>query len=304
VVVLSLGILITLPYIYLIVTHFPNAVTLVKGANPDYPTRSKWGDMLPTGSSLLFRVTFDQGLVFYLGMLGVVDWLRRRGRCEILWASMVASAYMLWGVNVLLYYTARAREADEFYFFLLFVLSIAAGNGAYRLASFVSVFLRQSRISATAFSFTLPVLIAIATTTLAFPYWWHPLKMDAHFRASLSPLPQILTSTRRWILEETESDALFISSSELGQWIPALTGRRLVYPYPRYRQDIQSLMTRTDYRPEWLEGAQRAYVVFDSALSETLEIERDVLDGNPSLRHVHQVGDVAFYELGTALRME
>jgi hypothetical protein len=252
--------------------------------------------MLPTGDSLLLRVTFDQGFVFYLGILGVVDWVRRRGRGEILWASMVASAYLLWGVNVLLYYSARAREGDEFYFFLVFVLSIAAGNGAYRLASLVSVFFKRMRSLRPSKSNVIPIVVVVALTVLAFPYWWHPLKMDAHYRTSLLPLPQILTNSRGWILQETNAADLFISSSELGLWIPALTGRRLLYPYREWRERAYLLITKVDYEPEWLDKAQTAYVVFDHSLSETLKIEREVLEDNPRFAPAYQVGGATFFK--------
>jgi hypothetical protein len=302
-VVIMVGLLVALPYIYLLATYFPHAVTLARGANPDFPTRSTWGDMLATGSSLFFRVTFDLGPVFYLGLFGVADWVRRRGRAEILWASMVVSAYLLWCLNVLLYYTARAREADEFYYFLVFVLSIAAGNGAYRLASLVSILVKGVRLPHSTASAAVPVLVVVATTTLVSPYWWHPLKMDAHYRASLRRLPHVLTDTRDWILEETNADDIFISSSELGQWIPALTGRRLLYPYRQWREDVRLLMTELDYEPEWAE-TQTVYVVFDDSLSEMLKVEKDVLEKNPRIKRVRGEVGVVVYRILRASQVE
>ena len=49
------------------------------------PTRSDWGEVMPATSSLLFAVTLDQGLLFYLGVIGLASWLSRHGRRELLW---------------------------------------------------------------------------------------------------------------------------------------------------------------------------------------------------------------------------
>jgi hypothetical protein len=294
---LSLGLVTALPYIYLIATHFPHAVTLAKGTHPDFPTRSTWGDMLTGGHSLLFRVTFDLGLVFYLGVIGVVDWVRRKGRGEILWASMVAGAYVLWILNAVLYYTARAREADEFYFFLLFVLSIAAGNGAYRVATVASASVKELRLQSSPASVAVYLVVVFVMATLVFPYWWYPLKMDAHYRASLEPLPRVLTETRDWILAETNPDDVFISGSELGQWIPALTGRRLLYPQREWMEEVHSLVTDTDYEPEWVKDLRNIYVVYDDSHLEKLQIGKDVVEKNPRLVRIHKGGGATFYRL-------
>ena len=51
----------------------------------------------------------------------------------------------------------------------------------------------------------------------------HPL-----FRESLSPISPRLLSLSEWVRENTSRDSVFLVSKNLGPWLPAFTGRRVV----------------------------------------------------------------------------
>jgi hypothetical protein len=256
------------PAIYVLLVYYPSALTLARGTYPEAPMRSDWGDIMPVGVSLFFQVTLEQGLVFYLGCAGAFFWLRERTRAALLWASLFLGAYVLWAVNYVLYRTARAREADEFYNFLLFILSVAAGYGAFRA---LQVLHRAVLSLGRKIEFrSLVAASLLLLIPVGFPYWWEPPRMDGHFRQALEPLPPTVRELTDWIRVETGGRDVFVVSGEIFGWIPALTGRQVKVATGDVGREVLRVAEADVARPEEALGA--SYVVRDGALSEELAL--------------------------------
>jgi hypothetical protein len=266
------------PGIYVIAKYFPHALTLAAGTYPEAPMRSDWGDTMPIGVSFLFLVTLEQGAVFYLSLAGVFAWLRERTRATLIWASLWIGAYLLWGLNYLLYLTARAREADEFYFFLIFVQAIAAGYGAYRLATRLG----QRLFDTVAERERAGALALVLAAPLGFPFWWNPAVMDNHYRAALEPVWQPVIETTDWIRQETNGKDVFLAAGDLWQWIPALSGRRtLPYSEP-LREPLLRLLNQSDRT-----AVPADYIVWSSELDAALGEDETAIARSPCCRVVH-----------------
>ena len=282
--VVAVSAVVVAPYFNLIATRFPQAVTVERGSSKEEPTQSGWGDAMPTTSSLLFAVTLDQGLMFYLGAIGLASWLRRRGTRELLWAAQLIGAYALWIMNYFLYVSARAREPDEFYYYLLFVLSVAAGHGAYQVFLWVremtrSTAARQLRLAAVV------AIVAMGFVPMTSAYWWNPATMDAHFRNSLEPLPPLATELRDWVLRETNPDDVLIAAGGEMQWIPALTGRQIMTLHSEWRDVVRDVLIEGS-SSDVPSGSEPSYVVFEPSLAAALDLDRNFPNEQPHLQQV------------------
>ena len=280
--------LFVLPGIYFIAKYFPHALTLAAGSYPESPMRSDWGDTIPVGASLFFLVTLDLGFVFYLSVVGFVCWLRERTRATLMWASLWLGAYALWGVNYLLYVSSRAREADEFYFFLIFVQAIAAGYGAYRMGSAVGSRLFGSEATRRT---ALAACILLAAP-LGFPFWWHPMAMDSHYRAALEPVWPPVVETTEWIRRETGGQDVFLAASDMMQWIPTLSGRRALPYSESLREPVLQL----------LRGTNRAaipadYIVWSEELESRLGETQSIIAGASAIQLVHDAHAIRVYRI-------
>jgi hypothetical protein len=286
--VVAMSAVIVAPYYKSIATHFPHAVTVERGTSKEEPTRSQWGDVMPTSESLLLLVTLDQGLIFYLGLVGIGDWLRRRGRKEMFWAGLVLGAYLLWLSNILMYYTARAREADEFYCFLIFALSIAAANGAYQLCAisrrWIGSFERAWRCPV----YYPAAVMFLALIPLTSSYWWNPSKMDGHFRNAMEPLPLVARQLTDWVLRETSTNDVLIGVGEYVELIPACTGRQILVPRREWEEVARRIILGGDDSAREIDGKTINYLVVEPRLVELLGIERDFFDRNPRFQKVFQ----------------
>jgi hypothetical protein len=61
-----------------------------------------------------------------------------------------------------------------------------------------------------------------------FFYWWQPRTMDPWFGASLAPVSPRLENLAGWIRESTPEETVVLVFRNLGPWLPAFTGRRVV----------------------------------------------------------------------------
>jgi hypothetical protein len=296
------------PWFYRIAVTHPHAVTLSSGSpvevpersgfsgDPiEVPKRSDWGDFTPTGASLFFLVTLDQGLLFYLGALGFSAWLRQRQKLSLLWAAMVLGAYLLWFINYLLYQTARAREADEFYYFLIFALSVAAGYGAYTALLAIGKMLRSAGPVATRWADHHVALFFLVLMPLAFPYWWIPPVMDAHFRVAMEPLPRDLEELGEWFRDETDGRDIAVADGELAHWIPAISGRQVLVPHGPTQEAVRAILIDGVELEEPLSKVR--YVVSTPDLAATLKLPRRFLEGDPRFQKVFEKGHVRIYRL-------
>jgi hypothetical protein len=275
------------PGVYLLLKHFPAALTLARGTHPEFPMMSQWGEIMPAFTSLLFQVTFDQGVVFYLAVVGGVAWLRQRSRPALLWASVLIGAYVLWLMNYVLYVTARARQADEFYYFVIFAMIVAAGNGVFEIMAFLARWTRRSQQSATALAIALCL-------PLAQPYWWQPMRMDAYFRLATKPVPEPILNLTKWIREQSDGKAVFLVAGELFQWIPALSGRRTLGAPADVLAALHGLAVSdapaTNVVPDMVD-----YIVWDLDMMAASETNRFVLEDLPDWKLEYRQGHLGVY---------
>ena len=292
------GLMVVLPYIYYLVRQFPQTLSLEVGAFPDEPLMSIWGDAPPRAQSLFFLATFDLGASFYLALYGLWEAIRRRTRFDRLWTSLVAGAYLAWLVNAFLLFTGRARQSDEIYYFLVFVVSVQAGLGAYRLTGRLGRlalsrelpswkrFAQPGRLSAAAFLVALPITVG---------WWWNPMLMDAHFRMALEPLPRAAVQVGDWIRESSRPDAVFLAAGETGLWIPALTGRRIAYEDDL--DEVRALMDRRLLTYLVLEPIAPSGDDVQSGLAARRRALLTLLARRASLTPVFRAGPVEIYSI-------
>ena len=280
------------PYISIIYQQHPNAIlidtTLV---DPAVPSRSAWGDMRPVGSSLLLLATFDRGILFFLAIVGTFYWWRDGLKRDLLWLALLLSAYLLWSINYIGYLTAQAREADEFYHFLNFVLSVAAGTGAWRLLELLIARIPQLNLSVVKWMF---VAVLIVIPLLA-PYWRNPEIMDGHFRLAREPLPVPVKEIQDWVLEMTEGTDVLVADGSTALWIPALTGRQVLVPYRKGREYLDILLSSSSAQAEL--PFRVTHVLYSKELEATVGLTRQMLESEERYERVFENGLVAVFQV-------
>ena len=278
------------PYISIIYRQHPHAIRIDSTVvDPEVPSRSAWGDMRPVGSSLLLLVTFDRALLFFLAIVGASVWWRGGLKRDLLWLALLLSVYLLWGVNYVGYLTAQAREADEFYYFLDFVLSVAAGVGAWRLLELIAS--RMPRPSVSVAASTLVVILVV--TPLVAPYWRNPEIMDGHFRVAREPLPGPVVELRDWVLEATKGTDVLVADGIAAFWVPALTGRQVLVPYRKDREYLDALLSS----PDGQDGLpfRVTHVVYSHELEAAIGLTRQTLELEQRYKRVFENRLVTIY---------
>jgi hypothetical protein len=106
-----------------------------------------------------------------------------------------------------------------------------------------------------------------------------------------------------WIAAETPEDALVLSSPEMGQFIPAWTGRRVIYGHPfetvdavRREEEVFAIFQDADPQTfaDYLFLNEVDYVYFGP---REASLRPDGLDEIPGLRRVMAIGGVSLYEV-------
>jgi hypothetical protein len=298
--------LLVAPNVVYLRSNFPHAVGLSAGKQlPSDPNRSPWLEAPPIDESLLFVATTRLGVVFYLGLYGM--WIAWRSHDELrrLWLAVGVGAYLAWVGNIILYLTARARGATHLYMFLVLVMAVFAGLGAYDLVErgvrlfgstvrpSLDKLASASRLGAASLLFLFP---------LTLPWWWQPDRMDGHFRVALDPVEPRLERLSDWILANTDGRDVFCAGREVLAWIPALTGRRALPPrrpassttvYP----DECAAMVYSD-RNEAVKVATRvgvSFLVSDPGLEA--DVPKAHFEDLPGLRKVFETGNLTVYRV-------
>jgi hypothetical protein len=290
----AVSVLLVAPYIWLMNQQYPYALSLAAVEYPDAPTRSIWGDMMPTGSSMFFLASIDRGLLFLFGIVGLVGWLKRKEPKDLFWSAMLVSSYVLWVVNYIGYLTARAREADEFYYFLVFNLAVAGAHGAWWTFEWLR---RQSQTSLGLDPSTRGWLsLALVATVLVFvqPYWWHPERMDGHFRLGLPPIDSDVLEVRDWVLRETSGRDVFLGEGDLAFWVSGLTGRQILPPRGEPSEVLTSVLDESEH-----DGIRYGdvYVLFTSSMTEVLEMRPEQMGRRGEFERVFQNPLVSIFRI-------
>jgi hypothetical protein len=221
--------LVVAPFVLYLARHFPNAVSLGAGDASGATLRSPWGDERPAAHSLLLLGTFDLGPHFPLALYGAFVAWRRGRRADLVWLGVLAAAYLAWALTAVLYSMARARAADEVYWYLAFAVAVHAGLGAHALvvraawalrgAGRVGLLRQPRRLAALGLAAWLPFTIG---------WWWDPPRMDGHFTAALQPVPDDMKTLAAWLRSVTRGTDVVMATGDVLAWVPALTGRRVV----------------------------------------------------------------------------
>jgi hypothetical protein len=231
--VLVASALVVAPFVFYLARHFPNAVSLSAGDATAGTRASPWGDERPAAHSLLFLATFDLGPHFPLALYGAFRAWRRGRRGDLVWLGVLAAAYLAWTATAVLYTMARARAADEVYWFLAFAVAVHAGLGAYALVrSAVAAWRRARGAALFATPRRLAAALLLAWLPLTLGWWWDPPRMDGHFTAALQPVPDDMRVLAAWLRERTRGTDVVLASDDAMPWVPALSGRRVVRAAP------------------------------------------------------------------------
>jgi hypothetical protein len=208
-VVVGVNLLVVSPYLVMLVMGYPfmdpSPVMTIEAA-----------------SAHLMEVTFRHGLVFWLGLWGLVVLLRRGDRLSRLWAGQMIGGFGLWVGYYVLSALQQARERDEVYYWNAFLLSVAAGIGGWDLGRRAAARLGPGPVSPAIRAAAMAALLV----PLSLPYWWNPAVMDAYFTLSLPPLPAYLREAADFLRRETDPHDVIAGDPDFARYGAALGGRR------------------------------------------------------------------------------
>jgi hypothetical protein len=300
--ILLISLVVVAPYLWYLVQGFP-VVSFPTGSFPDNPQMSVWGDSPARTHSLFFLATLDLGPTFFLACFGFWTCWTIGNRFGLLWGGLLIGAYAAWAANSVLLSAGQARQTDEIYFFLTVMAAVLAAFGLVELMRrLLSV---TTEITVPGFGWNWPratSLVLLLWFPLTLPWWWRSEEMDPHFRLSLEPVPERLTTLGEWIREHSDGKDTFFAGADVAVWIPALTGRRVLRTGMPWSGSEAHSSERALLFPE-SEGEGRAalgqlqvdYVILDRSLRSEHGLEPDHFDRLPWLEQVFQVADINVY---------
>ncbi|PYQ04820.1 MAG: hypothetical protein DMF83_17220 [Acidobacteria bacterium] len=209
--VLAINLLVVSPYLVMLLVGYPFLVR-----HPNYA--------LPAGSPHLLEGTLAAGGLFWLGGWGAVVAYRRGDRLGRLWTAQVLGGFAVWLAYLGLGAIHLARERDEIFYWLRFLIAASAGIGAWDLVKRVTP-LTTPRLVAPA---QRAAAVALVAVPFSLPYWWDPARMDPNFAGSLTPLPETLRASMEFLRRETDPQAVLAGDPILTRWAAALGARRAV----------------------------------------------------------------------------
>ena len=294
--VLGINLLVVSPYLVMLLVGYPFLVR-----HPNYA--------LPAGSPHLLEGTLAAGALFWLGGWGAVVAYRRGDRLGRLWTAQVLGGFAVWVAYLGLGAIHLARERDEIFYWLRFLLAASAGIGAWdlgqRLAPRVTPWLVAPAQRAAA--------VALVAVPFSLPYWWDPARMDPNFAGSLTPLPESLRASMEFLRRETDPRAVLAGDPVLTRWAAALGARRAVIvggmnatnDWEQRRRLVDLLVTSEDgaaVREAAAPYGVRYLLVDPPLLARHFPVTLADLERRPHLRRVHFSGDpegdfVAIYRL-------
>lgn len=248
----------------------------------------------------VFAVTADMGWIFVLAAIAVPTLWRRAERTDLGILSMMTSAYLVWIVLALAFQWRPFSEPDVALHLLRFSVAIAAGVGGFQCARWLVERQRFVELRASPAAFLLVVLFLLPATAL---FWWRPFQTDAAYYPSLRRFDPSVERLERWVLDNTDVDEIVVTGDETGEWIAALTGRRVLsapntLPRDRARElrvQVRRLMTSNDadVMRDASDALGGSVLVWDKSLEETYwEFDKTLLESTGLYRKVHQIGDV------------
>jgi hypothetical protein len=283
------------PLLFYLIQHFP---VLDFGPRPvENPQVSVWGDRPSPTHSLFLLITLDLGLNFFLAVYGMAAAWRSRDRLQHFWLGMAVSGYCAWALNAVLLHQGQARTSDELYYFVVLTTAVFAGLGLeslIRTVARLSAFpLNYARWTAAFLLFWFPLTVG---------WWWNPPNTSPHFRLGLEPIPGRLVSLGQWLQEHTRGSDIVFSGSETAEWIPAVSGRRVLRTGMPRPSSTAHEVERAFLFPENLEKGRQAleradidFVVVDPSLLSEHVMQNDHLDRHPLFELVQDIGSFRIY---------
>jgi len=295
-VVLGINLLVVSPYLVMLLVGYP-----FLARHPAYA--------LPPGSPHLLEPTLAAGALFWLSVWGAVVAYRRGDRLGRLWTAQLLGGFAVWVAYLGLGAMQLARERDEIFYWLRFLMAASAGIAAWDLAKRAAA-RWDSWLVAPAHRAAAVALIALP---FSLPYWWDPVRMDTNFSGSLTPLPEYLRASMEFLRRETDPRAVVAGDPGLTRWAAALGARRAVIAGGmNATKDREQRLRLMDLLVGSEDGAAvRAaaapyrvqYLLVDPALlAGHSPVTLADLERRPHLRRVHFAGDpegefVAIYRL-------
>lgn len=242
----------------------------------------------------VFAVGYEHGAVFLFSLIGIAGMVKRRLGSDLVWLALLAGCVLGWAGYLVLFAVDKIIEPDEFYFYTRFLLTLAAGSGAFFLWRKAREWLSlEGKASSRALCLGLVLLLP-----QAFPYWWNPLKMDRYYELALSPLPNEMVEMARWIRDETSPDAVFVAGGATSLWIASLSGRRVLTTAnfrPTFdfeeRVELERRMIVEGEEAAFREAQARfgvSHLAIDPAYLEALGVNLESLESMSWLRMLYQ----------------
>jgi hypothetical protein len=260
----------------------------------------------------IFVASSDMRWLFVLAVLALPSLWRRRGRFDLNILSCTASAYILWLGALVLYHVRPLSEPDTIFHLIRFSTALAAGIGGYQSMLWLMTHLKDwatiKRVPLGGVGASRPEPLAVATLLIlllpsSLAFTWFPLRMDAAYYACLQPVDTSVDRLGRWFLNNTEGNERVLTGSETGEWISALTGRRVLYAERALPRD-EIRLRRGQRRAVFLSGEVdtmrkattdlgASVVVLDPELREIFwDFDPTLLETSGLFVKVHQIGDV------------
>ncbi len=186
------------------------------------PVLRGWTAQNVTPSPPVWEYILGYGLILVLAMPGAVWAARRRSDVDLMLLAWV-------GVTALLLYAPFALQR-RFSLGLHVPLAVLAAMGLCRVAK------GRKRVTGTALAVTLPTTALVILLALGGGLGHNSkLLVSADEAAAMD-----------WLREHTSRDALVLASPEMGLFIPAWSGRRVVYGHPFETLDAERTKARVE----------------------------------------------------------
>ena len=181
-------------------------------------------------------VTLDMRLVFVFAAVGTFVMWRQAGASELRIVSMLTAAYVVWAAGAVAFRVHPFPDTDALFHLVRFNAAFVAGVGAFELCrTLVECGLDSSkregirrwaaRLGSRPLAFAVVVVVLLPESA---PFVWRPAMFDPLYYPSTYEWDESVRRLERWMLEQSDADTVVLTGDETGEWIAALTGRRVV----------------------------------------------------------------------------
>lgn len=210
----ALSVTAAVPYILHLVRDFNPAAT-------DKSSSHMWMDPIAAAIRLPHWISLDLGLLGALAVLGIISFRPTMTDRSAHLVGMGTVALILTIVYTAAAFRTGLPAPDEQHFHYRFALALLAGRGlavgAKRLED-----LRGWRVGQGG-----AVVLALFIP-LSFQAYWDPPTMDDYFQYDRVPITAKTLAYGAFVREQTPSDAVFLAGEDAANWIPILSGRRVL----------------------------------------------------------------------------